>query len=944
MKIFRRFLSLSLTTILIALGVIVNPGQALADNHSMDVRYLQTCLKQKGASLDVLVLMDSSRSLRNSKPGENINRPSGIGSDPEDRRGPILLSSLNLLQDLARDSGNSFRINLKNFGNNSGKDLDALKAKWMPWTEVKPDKSESILNDFVARALFDDSPGTDWAKGLATAKVDFNTRISEAERAGTKSCSIMFWITDGVPSSLALDRAEICKSDGESSIDWFRKQNILVLGGLLIPKTGDSSQFRPIVTGEDCGNREETWTKGFVIEANDINSLAWEFVNLVANIRNLINLDFKDGEVVLDRGTSQMEIYIKGKPTQWELKAPDGSVFCSSSNVEPTKCVVATGKTNITTISVTPTDPYATQGSWKFTSLPATEVKVYGGISVEPNPAVRLVVDPLNQNVNEGNKASFTARLENADGSLFDISGFKSIKICATLDSDGVEICKSGSASAVLELLPSVSDTTVRFTAVLTSNNGGGSSNNGGDREYNVSAVVNVLVQESGKFPSLVCNGGSEGDLCVIPNLKNKLSKESVQLKVLKPTDAGAVSGQIYIVDIEVTRDDFARNFNFVLTDASGNVVNLGDKTALFNPNDTLNLEVSFDKGGRSQIEGVIKYAVVTGDQIVIRQLNFGFDVGDGINGPLLLLLLLLAYLLTIAIPYAFLLWSARRAAVLNVPDGEYSFLVLPFEITNDGKLMGLGEIPAGATFAPNHKNLEKCSVAPNSRTVTIDAAQISAIPPKWNPFSEVKTRVSIPGNFVLPTCSNQSLSYESAGFISTLVDEAIIYFPAEGNIDPHLITSEESISEDKAFDLYESSYETKISETITSPINPVSGNVIFIVPPYGNKEKSLTKVLNNLNASASNVNWIEKIAELRENSLKVAHEQQVKENALEEGAQAKIATKTKRKKGSIPEQEASEEWSTPSTDSNWEDDPFLRSEVQDIPDSWLNDDPDKKF
>ena len=114
--------------------------------------------------LDVLVLMDSSRSLRNSKPGENINRPSGIGSDPDDRRGPILLSSLNLLQDLAKDSGNSFRINLKNFGNNSGKDLDALKAKWMPWTEVKPDKSESILNDFVARALFDDSPGTDWAK------------------------------------------------------------------------------------------------------------------------------------------------------------------------------------------------------------------------------------------------------------------------------------------------------------------------------------------------------------------------------------------------------------------------------------------------------------------------------------------------------------------------------------------------------------------------------------------------------------------------------------------------------------------------------------------------------------------------------------------------------------------------------------------------------------
>jgi hypothetical protein len=945
MKILRRLLSLTLTTFLIALAVLVNPGQALADNHSMDVRYLQTCLKQKGASLDVLVLMDSSRSLRNPKSGETDSGMSWTGSDVENRRGPILLSSLNLLKDLAEDSGNSFRVNLKNFGNNSGKDLDALKAKWMPWTEVKSDNSESVLNDFVERALFNDSPGTDWAEGLATARVDFNKRISEAESAGSKSCSIMFWITDGVPTApKAQVKNAICESGLDSSIDWFREKNILVLGGLLKPKNKDSSLFRPIVTGEDCGNREETWTKGFVIEANDINSLAWEFVNLVANIRNLINLDFKDDEVVLDRGTSQIEIYIKGKPTQWELKAPDGSVFCSSSNVEPTKCVVATGKTNITTISVTPTDPYATQGSWKFTSLPATEVKVYGGISVEPNPAVRLVVDPLNQNVNEGNKASFTARLENADGSLFDISGFKSIKICATLDSDGVEVCKSGSASADLELLPSVSDTTVRFTAVLTSNNSGGSSNNGGDREYNVSAVVNVLVQESGKFPSLVCEGGSEGDTCVIPDLKNKVSKESVLLKVLKPTDAGAVSGQIYIVDIEVTRDDFARNFNFVLTDASGNVVNLGDKTALFNPNDTLNLEVSFDKGGSSQIEGVIKYAVVTGDQIVIRQLNFGFDVGDVVPWWKLILLLLAAYLLTIAVPYAFLLWSARRAAVLNVPGDEFSFLVLPFEITNDGKLMGLGEIPAGATFAPNHKNLEQRSVAPNTRTVTIDAAQISTIPPKWYPFEKVKTRISIPGNYVLPTCSNQSLSYESAGFVSTLVGQAIIYFSAAANIEPLLISSEESIFDDPAFDVYESSYETKISETISSPTNPVSGNVIFIVSPYGHKEKSLTEVLSNLNASASNVNWLEKIAELRENSLKVALEQQEKENAREEVEKANIAIKSKGKKGSIPEKEVSEDWSTSSTDSSWEDDAFLRSEIQDLPDSWNNDDPDKNL
>jgi hypothetical protein len=936
MKIFRKFLSLTLTTFLIVLAVIVNPSQAIAEVDAIDVRYLQTCLKQEGASLDVLVLMDSSRSLRNPQKGETDSGVSWSGSDVENRRGPILLSSLSLLQDLAEDSGKSFRVNLKNFGNNSGKDLDALKSKWMPWTEVKPGNSEGVLNDFVERALFNDSKGTDWAKGLATARIDFNARISEAERAGTKSCSIMFWITDGVPSNPGLDKSEICKSDGESSIDWFREQNILVLGGLLKPKNRDSSLFRPIVTGDDCGKTEDSWTNGSVIEANDINSLAWGFVSLVANIKNLINLDFSDGKAVLDRGTSQLEIYIKGEPSQWELKAPDGSVFCSSNNPEPSKCVVATGKTNITTISVTPTDPNTTQGSWAFSSFPETEVKVYGGISVEPNP-VRLVIDPLNQNVNEGNKATFNARLENADGSLFDVAGFKSVKICATLESDREEVCKTGSATAVLELLPSMSDTTVPFTAVIT-------SNNGEDRQYNVSAVVKVLVQESGKFPSLVCGNGSEGDTCKIPDLKNKLSKQSVQLKVLKPTDAGAISGQIYIVDIEVTRDDFARNFKFVLTDESGNVVNPGDKTALFDPNDTLKLEVSFDKGEPSQIEGVIKYAVVTGDQIVIRQLNFGFNVRDIVNPGVLFLFLLLAYLLTIALPYAYLLWSSRRAAVFNVPGGEFSFLVLPFEITQDGKLMGTGEIPAGATFAPNHKNLETRSIAPDARTVTIDMAQISTIPPKWNPLEEAKTRVSIPGNYVLPTSNNQSLSYENAAVISTLVDQAVIYFSAAANIEPVLISSEEAIYDDPAFDIYESSYETKISEAISSPTNLVFGNVIFIVSPYGNRGNSLTEVLNDLNAAASNVNWIEKIAELRENALKVVLQQQEKENARKEVEQANIAIKAKGKKVSISEQEVSEDSSTSSTDFSWEDDSFLRSEIQDIPDSWQNDDPDKKF
>ena len=909
MKNFRRFLSLTVSTFLIALAVVVNPSQALADDHSMDVRTLQTCLKEKGASLDVLVLMDSSKSLRNLKPGEIVNGHSGIGSDPDDRRGPILLSSLKLLQDLAEDSGNSFRVNLKNFGNNSGADLDALKANWVPWTEVKPGDSEGILKKFVKSALFDDSPGTDWAKGLATAKVDFNTRINDAKRVGTKSCSIMFWITDGVPSKPAVEKAEICKSDGESSIDWFREQNILVLGGLLKPKNKDSSLFRPIVTGDDCGKREDQWTKGYVIEAEDINSLAWEFVSLVANIKNLINLDFTDDKVVLDRGTSKLEFFVKGlEPNQWQLYGPDGKLFCAKGESDSAKCeAVEDREIEITTISVTPTDPNKTEGAWTFTSLPATEVKVYGGISVEPNP-VKLVVVPGNPTVNEGDTVKFTATLKNADDTLFDASSFKSVKICATLESNGLEVCKTGPGSAVLELLPSMSDSTVPFTAFVT-------SKNGEKRTYTVPAVVNVIVQESGKFPSLVCGSGSEGDTCVIPNLKNKVSKESVQLKVLKPTDAGAVSGQIYIVDIEVTRDDFARNFNFVLSDASGNVVNLGDKTALFNPNDTLNLEVSFDKGESSQIEGVIKYAVVMGDQIVIRQLNFGFEVGDGAPPGILILLLLAAYLLTIAVPYAFLLWSARRNAFLSVADNEFAYLDEPVTISQSGKVISRVskvENALATALDPSHEGLKFEAIENGARAISIGNVHIEVIPPKWNPFVEPATHIFVKDNHVLSTFGGAEFLQDRAFFSRSLTGEAVIYFPSEENIAPRSADQIESFDPVSKTELFASSTTKAQGEELVINSGEIFATALYLVPRYENRRKSLSDVNSKLKSTLESANLGVHIQELRQSALdaELSRLEELKKAALEQSAKKSDKKepkgKVKEKSISIVEEELS--------------------------------------
>ena len=848
MSTFQRLTRFALATILIATVSIVNPSAATAVEEPMDVRHLQNCLKTKGASLDVLVLMDSSKSLKE--------------TDPGDKRDPILRSSLKLLQKLAEDSGSTFRINLKNFGDNLGS-LSNLEKKWIDWTPVDADNAEKEIDKFVKNALYDDSPGTQWARGLATAKTAFNSRINGAKDTDTVSCSIMFWITDGFPDKENEEKNEICSTSSDSSIQWFRQKNILVLGGLLKPKGTRTSIFGPIVTGEDgCGEREESWTRGSVVESDDINSLAWEFVGLVANIKNLVDLEVNNGKVVLDRGTSQLEIFIKGQePSQWQLFGPDGEIFCSKGGVNQDKCTVMpdVDEIGITTITVTPTDPDKSEGNWTFKSDTTNEVKIFGGINVEPN-SIKLVAKVSNPNIIEGRSAKFSVKLVKSDGETpFDVSGFRSVEICGTLASSKTKECKYGSGSVDIELSPSESDVSVPFTAVLT-------SKNGTKRQYYVSTSVNVYVQKSGKFPSLVCGDGAEGDKCKIPNLKNKSSVKSVQLKVLSPTDSGATSGQIYLIGVEVTRDDFSRKFDFIVTDNQQNVITLGDENTLFNPGDILNLAVSVDKDGESKIEGVIKYAVVIDGKTILRQLDFGFNVDDKINIWLLMLMLALAYLLTVGVPYALLLWRARRGAIFTPPDNEIAFVTTTFEVDADGRFTAPEISNSDSESFDLHSKLSRLPINKKTRSVSVGELDFKVTPPK-NPFTPTITTVTQMGHYLLSTGRAAEFHENEAKFSQSLANEAVIYFSIADNLNP-LEVSSATVEVDEYSLMPTSAYETDIKKNYVSREDGISGKILIIVPSYGTKIRLLRGVIREIEASCAGVEFKEVISALRKEIL----------------------------------------------------------------------------
>ena len=861
----RKFLVTFISGSLISLSTIFSISPAHA---GIDVSHLQTCLKEEGSSLDVLVLMDSSKSLRaTTSQEEAAGRNSRKGSDPERLRGKVLKSSLKILRTLAEESDRSFNISLRNFGKNSLPEAkEELMERWVDWT---PKTSDNDLKVFVEKAVYDDSPGTEWTSGIISARDQFQKRIGEAKLAGNSSCSIMFWITDGEPSDSIVP---ICAPSGNASINWFRENNILILGGLLTPsdpnEAKNASKFGPLVRGETCGDNREGWTKGEVIEAAEVSDLAWRFVGLIAGIKNLIDLGGNGSSFNVDPSTSHIEIYTRETSGNWEIKKPDGTVFCSQSN-PGTRCTAKPDpEIGITTITVFPDRPIDAAGAWTISpSINSEDFLVYGGLSTTADETEKtkpyLVISKASPEVEEGNEATFLASLVNPDGSEFSLSGYSSISICAKVESSKKSSCVTGKTSANLSVIPSSTDKAVKFEAVLI-------SQQDPSRKYRISATAKISVFPNGIFPSLVC----EKTPCVLSNIANK-NKPGVSTLEVKAPSSGSQDGSVILVSMTILADSVTERgdgrFNFEVKRENGEVVRLNDQSQVLRPGERLTLTVSTDIGGESKIQGAIKYKVSANGQEIIRQVDFTFDVGNDRNGPLLIGLMLLAYLLTVGLPYAYLLWSARRRAVLTVSDNEYAFLEEPVTITENGKVVSRAssvENALAAALDPSHEGLKFEEIEEGARSVSIGGVVVEVIPPKWNPFVEPDTHVYVEGNHVMSTFGGGEFYQDRAFFSRSLTGEAVIYFPSEPSlapVSPDQVDSNEPASKSELFTPAPSATQ---GEELIHKTGDIPATVLFVVPRYENRRKSMKDVASKLESAIQGANLSVHIAELRQSAF----------------------------------------------------------------------------
>lgn len=934
MKKTKRILSAIIVGSLISLTTIfgISPAQAI------DVSYLQTCLKEEGSSLDVLVLMDSSRSLRDAKPEEAAARQFDKGSDPERKRGKILKSSLKILRSLAEESGRSFNISLRNFGDNSDPvELGKLKDRWVDWTD---DTSDGDLTEFVERAVYDDSPGTQWTNGLISAQDQFKKRIGQAKLAGTSSCSIMFWITDGAPTD---PTAPICAASGNASINWFRENNILILGGLLKPQepteAAKAARFGPLVRGENCGENRDGWTRGEVIEANEIGDLAWGFVGLIASIKNLINLNGNGSTFNVDPSTSHIEIYTRKSATNWEIKKPDGTVFCSDSN-RGSQCKVQDDPdVGIITITIFPDKPIDAAGIWSISpAVNSDDFLVYGGLNTNSGGALKtkpnLVISQFSPEAEEGKEASFLASLVNPDGSPFSLNGYKSVSICAKVASSPKESCVNGQSSANLTVIPSTTDKSVSFEAVLV-------SEKDPSRKYRIPATAKINVIPSGFFPSLAC----ENDPCVLMTLPNKNSKSVTNLIVKAPTSGGQ-GGTVTLLGYSILADDIAErgdgHFEFVIQKENGVTVPWNDESQTLNPGDKLVLTVTTDLGGRSEIQGVMKYKVSANGQEIVRQLEFKFNVGNDKNWLLLIGLMLLAYLITVGLPYLYLLSSARRRAVLLVADNEFAYLEEPVTISQNGKVASRAskvESTLATSLEPSHEGLKFEVIENGAREISIGNVHIEVIPPKWNPFVEPVTHVSIKDNHVMTTFGGSGFLQERAFFSRSLTGEALLFFPSAENIAPRMAQEVESFEPASKSELFSSSATKAQGEELVIASGEIFATALYLVPRYENRRKSLSDVNSKLKNTVEGANLGVHISELRQAALdaELLRLEDLKKAALAQSAKKNDKKEPKVKKDDVKTKDQTEQTDKPRSlfeDEIKSDKKSLFSDETDTPDS----------
>jgi hypothetical protein len=726
-----------------------------------DFSSLQSCMNSVKASLNIVYIMDNSKSM--------------IENDPDDARGPMMQSTLRILQQVGADSSKPVQYVMVPFGDNNT-EQDANAQQWRKLTQDNLNREASTLNN---EALKEAAKGTNWKSGLSVAKA----KIEQQKKSDPGSCFVAIWLTDGAIDMNFLDQGyipetgaafvEICQSD--ELINWFRKpeNNISMLAALLTvdsEETINSILFDSVIEGkaeipqsvadtfdltlgEDssftCGDIFEGRQLGYLVKNGNAADLSWQFVDLVASItglkkhaesQNANSVDFKVPELI-----GKIRVYLKGD-SQGSLKILDGQGIdvCSLPDVCRQISKSTDAGFEVWDVDVPKSGTSSTE-RWSIQQLPQNSAsKVFVGINGKyKNLTLAPTYDP---DLSEGTKLdegrSVTAKYKLIDSSSVDLD---------STDYESVEICLEAPArkcqqepSVQFDLVVAEVNKKIGAKATIKLKDVAG--------DFVLTSVQSITVKKNENYAKILCEPS-----CSLNPIPNRNQKSVTILEI----DSGKEgTSTIEVTGFKVEDNDPVRAKSYSI-DSSIVTVAAGEPGSI-----EVTLSNSNAKTKENNLQGTMQYTVTNDGNPISTSVPVTFSINQEKSWLTIILGYLLALLFAVGLPYLALLLQARRSAVFI--DDEIKYLSTPVRVTASGQLLSRNdsavqdllnstdlentdsESSEDSLVTPDRKLLSKAiEVEKGSKELHIGSASLRIKPVKFDAFAPIQVFLTIPDSVV---------------------------------------------------------------------------------------------------------------------------------------------------------------------------------------------------
>ena len=822
---------------------------ASAEENSSPVGFtsLQNCMDGKNASLNVVYLMDISKSMEK--------------SDPKNARSDMIKSSLRLFYQVSKDTKKPFNYTFVSFGSTGDTGVTT------PWTALNSGNITSQAQAAKISATRNDSRGTDWRQGLRIAKEQI-----QAKAADPNSCFVLSWMTDGqidlntvgvswVPQDSAAYK-DIC-SESDGLINWFRDpaRNIATIGALLSKNAKlngsafDSLSleeqsvrlFRPVIEGNgevpqkvgskyglaysfgsyQCGRVTPLSNVGKLVTSGKAEDLSWQFLDLIAHLRGLSKADLdSSGGVSIDNSVGRIEVFTKGKKSGNSLQVTDsnGTDVCAMAG----KCT-RTKEENWTNWLVNIPSSGVSPGDWIIKTNSTEAPKVFLGSHGDPkNITIAFRPMPQLKNIVEGSSVTTTAVLVHEDGTEVDATEFSDV--CLQLDSPQVDensSCKPSLTSIPIQFKAATTNKILKVTAKYHFT--------GSRDDAQISRQEAMHVKSNDAFAKLTCEN-YVSDACLLESIPNSKQPSVTDLK------ASVKQGFSTITLTKFTADDSVERVNSYVPSPLQEIITVrpGQSQTI-----KFTLSNSKTKNPVSDIRGILTYEVSdSSGQTVTAQLPVIFSINHKENILVLIGCYLLALLVGVGLPYLLLLRQTRRSAVFVT--NTFRFVTFPVRLTPPGRLVStnstdvtalsssavensLASSRVGEFFLPAEDLLSGYkSVPENSKHVDIGSASLNVRKVGFNAFAPISVDLHVSESLVFSSQGDKRYLLLDSHTSAELSLTDLYFFTASmDELDPVAVNSIKTASTSD-FDQSEDGYQTVTTQGIRE--DGISGFLTLVV------------------------------------------------------------------------------------------------------------------